>query len=142
MAVRVTSLSRKTLPLVADVYDPGPVPLVTVTLSTPIRLVSEANQREHWATKHQRKNDQQETLAMMLPLAGRLMRAYGPLEHVVLCRYGKRMDSDNLAGSFKHVQDGIAAWLCRDDAFIKWKYTQVAGTIVGFEARFIMRRVP
>jgi hypothetical protein len=130
------------LPLQASVHDMG-LASVVVVLTTPIRLVSEANQREHWATKHRRKEEQQEVLAMMLPLAGRLMRAYaGGVENIVLVRHGRGMDQDNLAGSFKHVQDGIARYLATDDKHIAWTYLQEVGSVYGFEARFVMRRLP
>jgi len=111
--------------LVAEAVPLRPNPQLAFTM--PVRVVSEANLREHWRTKHGRKKEQQEIVSeewmdvrhvpIALPCVVRLVRI-GP----------KRLDADNLAGSFKHVQDGVARELGIDDGDerIKWEYEQVA----------------
>lgn len=114
--------------LVAEAVPPRPNPQIAFTV--PVQVVSEANQSEHWLDKYHRKKQQQKTtaaawhahralkyVAVVLPCVVRLIRV-GP----------KRLDSDNLAGSFKHVQDVIAKKLGVDDGDerIKWEYAQVA----------------
>lgn len=93
----------------------------------PIRTVSEANQREHWAIKFKRKKDQQ--LEMLVALQNNLVGKKVKLPCVVkLTRIGpKPLDSDNLAGAMKHVQDAIAKKLGIDDGDtekIRWEYHQ------------------
>lgn len=94
----------------------------------PIRTVSEANQREHWAERRKRKIGQQEEMMAVLHnnLLGRKIE-FPCL--VKLTRIGpKAMDKDNLAGSFKHVQDAIARKLEVDDGDtekVTWEYHQM-----------------
>ena len=92
----------------------------------PVRLVTLENQREHWAQKAKRAKEQRKLVHLALlakhgpsQLAGALM--------VTLTRLAPRkLDPGNLEGSFKHVQDGVADWLCRDDghASLTWVYKQ------------------
>lgn len=92
----------------------------------PMRVVSEANQREHYMAKHRRK------VAQQLETAAEWRRAIGqrrvPLPCVIrLTRIGcKAMDSDNLAGSMKHVQDAIAKLIGVDDGsdLLRFEYAQ------------------
>lgn len=100
--------------------------------TVPLRLVSEANQSEHWATKMRRKKAQQSAIALTFPPWARgVMKGKGwPKCVVLLIRQGPRaMDPDNNAGSFKHVQDAIAAQLGIDDgdSRIAWTYEQAKG---------------
>ena len=95
-----------------------------VVFEVPVRLISESNQREHWRARHKRKKDQQEMVSAAWP-----RRARVSLPCVVtLTRVGpKRLDSDNLAGSFKHCQDFLAKLLKVDDgdvANVMWQYKQ------------------
>ena len=113
--------------LVAEAVPMRPNPQLAFTM--PVRTVSEANAREHWRTRHKRKREQQEAVQLAwrhaiktpwfasLPCVVRITRI-GP----------RRLDTDNLAGSFKHVQDGIAKEMGVDDGDgrIKWEYEQVA----------------
>lgn len=74
--------------------------------------MSEANQREHWAAKNRRKKSQQAAVILTLRPLG---VPHPPLD-VFLTRIApKRLDSDNLAGSMKHIRDAIARWLGVDD---------------------------
>jgi hypothetical protein len=92
-----------------------------------VRVTSEANLREHWAKRFKRKKHQQaEThLAWTLAAPGRIS-----LPCVVrLTRIGsRRLDSDNLAGGFKHIRDAIAKAIGIDDGseLIRFEYQQEA----------------
>ena len=49
---------------------------------------------------------------------------------ITITRIGPRkLDSDNLAGSAKHVRDGVADWLGIDDGDerLTWEYAQRSG---------------
>lgn len=109
-----------------------------MTLLIPIRTVSEANQREHWAKKHRRNKDQQEAVAYALLARWRFLPK--PPVVVVLRRLGPRLlDSDNLAGSFKHVQDAVARFLGVDDGDVKavrWLYTQEKSALYAVRISF------
>ena len=104
-----------------------------VTTEVPIRLVSEANQRDHWRVRNARKKSQQFVTSIMLSsIREKLVQVGGewPLD-IVLTRVGPRkMDKDNNAGSFKHVQDAIAKWFGFDDGDetkVRWHYEQAIG---------------
>lgn len=91
----------------------------------PLRVVSEANQRQHWATKAKRAKSQRHALAWAWLAAG-LPCERKPVT-VTLTRLAPRsLDSDNLAGGFKAVRDEIAS-LCgfddRDES-VRWVYAQ------------------
>ena len=96
-----------------------------IVVDIPIRTISEANVREHWA-KRAKRSKQQRGLAQLLVEGALGQRViYGGT--VTLVRLGpRRLDPDNLAGSAKHVQDGVADALGIDDgdARIRWEYQQ------------------
>lgn len=118
-------------------WEEGPA----VVLSVPLKLVSEANQREHWSTRFDRKSEQQEFMSLVLPLAGRLFYVMY-LQSIKLTRVGCKMDADNNVGSFKHVQDAIAKWLGADDGDVMWEYEQQtdADGCVGLRVTFQLER--
>lgn len=99
-----------------------------LTFDAPIKTISEANCRDHWAVKSRRRKAQQaEVDAMLLnALRGRKMA----LPCVVrLTRVApKVLDSDNLASAFKAARDAIARRLGIDDGDprIKFEYEQTA----------------
>lgn len=89
-----------------------------------IKTVSEANAREHWRTKHKRKKQQQSDFNI-------LWKSFKPkvtLPAVItFTRFScKLMDSDNLAGSFKHTRDQLAREIGVDDGdgSVTWIYKQ------------------
>ncbi len=102
--------------------------LTSITVILPIRTVSEANVREHWAVKAKRAKAQRDAAFLMLR---RYRRTFsGTKLHVILTRIGKReLDSDNLARSFKAVRDGIADAFGTDDGADRWtwEYRQEKG---------------
>lgn len=91
--------------------------MMTVTL--PLKLVSGANVREHWASRAKRAKAHRAACLLVPP---------HPLPCVVtLTRLGPRaLDSDNLAISGKHVRDGIADRLKvnDNDPRVDWRYAQ------------------
>jgi hypothetical protein len=112
-----------------------------IDFQTPIRTVSEANMREHYMAKHRRKKEQQ--FMMMLALQNNLIGRKIQFPCVVkLTRIGPRkLDSDNLAGSLKHVQDIVAKTLGVDDGDeekIRWEYKQAPH---GFNGEYAVRVV-
>ena len=103
-----------------------------ITIEAPIKVISEANNREHWSKrrgKNGRATNQKielqyywrETLKgrrVSLPCLVRLTRI-GP----------KELDTDNLAGAFKAIRDQIAKEIGIDDGAvnqIRFEYAQDA----------------
>jgi hypothetical protein len=103
---------------------------------TGLKLVSEANQREHYMAKYKRNKVQQ--AVTLLALRG--LDPVGMLGQelvITLTRIAPRaLDSDNLAGSFKHTQDAIAKHIRIDDGDrrLEWRYQQAKGKY-GVEVR-------
>lgn len=98
----------------------------TLELVIPVKTISEANQREHWGAKLRRKKAQQKLIKQYWQIVVRRRVIALPCT-VRLVRIGpRRLDPDNLAGSFKHCQDAIAAVIGIDDGDerIKWEYAQ------------------
>ena len=105
--------------------------LSLVDIFAPIIVVSEANLRGHWWSKDKRRREQRYAAAMVV-------RTYAPrlflsnVTHVTLTRYGVRLlDTDNLAGAFKAVRDGIADALGVDDGTLPWQYDQLKSQSLG-----------
>lgn len=99
----------------------------------PLLTVSEANMREHWAVKAKRKKQHTQVAAMLTRSAFSGVVGKPPLPLcITLTRHGKRrLDPDNLAGSFKGIQDGIAKALGVDDGDerLTWVYDQRKGCV-------------
>lgn len=92
----------------------------------PIKTVSEANQREHWAVKHKRKLAQQEAVTVVMQNYLRRQKVSLPCT-VKFTRIGPRkLDTDNLAGAFKAIRDAVARRLGVDDGDdrVTWEYDQ------------------
>lgn len=95
-----------------------------------VRTVSEANAHEHW------RNRQKRAKTHRLTAWAKTMNhsaTDGPFEFplvVTITRVAPRaLDDDNLAGSQKHVRDGIADALGIDDRDprVSWRYAQRRG---------------
>ena len=107
-----------------------------ISFVLPIHTVSESNCHEHWRNRQRRAKLQRGVSAVM---SGPHLRAAGylgvferesPNLSVTLTRIAPRsLDSDNLAGSQKHVRDGIADCLGIDDRDkrVTWTYGQRKG---------------
>ena len=101
-----------------------------VEFAMPIRTVSEANMREFWAVKAHRAKGQRGTALLYTRTALRKKKPMKPPLRITLTRIGKRkLDSDNLARSFKAVRDGIADAIGIDDGHesLTWVYAQAKG---------------
>ena len=104
------------------------------TFELPITAVSEANRRDHWATKARRVKLHRNTAYALCPAF--------PLPCVVtLTRVAPRMidQHDNLPASLKACVDGIAQRLGVDDRspLVVWRYGQKKGApcvLVSLEA--------
>lgn len=95
----------------------------------PVRLVSGANLREHWAVKSKRSRLHRADAAICTraALTGGFLHLPAT---ITIERVGKRkLDSDNLAISAKAVRDGIADALGIDDGDprLDWQYRQSVG---------------
>ncbi|MCP4242356.1 MAG: hypothetical protein GY772_17515 [bacterium] len=98
-------------------------------LSVPLRLVSEANAREHWRGRHRRRRAQRGQLALVASAS--FSRPALPCK-ISMTRVAPRaLDSDNLVSSFKASRDGICDWLGVDDRSdqITWAYAQRKGAV-------------
>lgn len=99
-----------------------------IDLTLPIKTISELNARHHWAVKNRRKHAQRLEVGMELykALNGRQVELPCTIK---LTRIGpRRLDSDNLASSFKFIRDAIADRLGVNDGDerINFEYDQVA----------------
>ncbi len=103
------------------------------TIRVPMRTVSEANTRGHWATKARRAKDQRTTCRLVCgaPLAKYrlgLRDGYVPRLHIRITRIAPgELDDDNLPVALKSVRDGItdALGLTNDrDLRLVWVYSQ------------------
>lgn len=104
-----------------------------VEFEVPVKIVSEANQRCHWAVRRKRFAGQADAvqLAFAAHCRPNVRRAlYGSPCAITLTRIGpRRLDSDNAIGGFKSVRDTIARLLGIDDGDerLTWTYTQEKG---------------
>lgn len=99
------------------------------SIRLPLKLVSEANVREHWAKKAGRAKIQKfaTRVAVQWVMSERQQKPPMPCR-VVLTRLGKRkLDSDNLQRAFKAVRDGVAKAVGIDDGSdeLQWEYKQI-----------------
>lgn len=99
-----------------------------IILTLPVRTVSESNRREHWAAKARRVKNQRTIIAYY----GKLIRDCLDMPKVIhLTRIApRRLDTDNLAISFKAVRDEIAKQLGLPDdrdGCVTWLYNQRKG---------------
>lgn len=102
----------------------------TMQFTAPIRLVSEANQRCHWATRSPRTKKHRWASRMLC----QNMFGRPPVlpVRVELTRIAPReLDDDNLRSAFKAIRDGIADWLgvLDNDKRIRWDYGQKPGGV-------------
>ena len=106
--------------------------IVCVTL--PVRIVSEANSRDHWRKASARKKLHRACAHSML-LRHPLPATDGKVT-ITMTRIAPRtLDDDNLASGFKATRDGIADWLGIDDGSkrLRWVCEQRKGKQYGAE---------
>lgn len=115
-----------------------------MVVTLPVRTISEANVRCHWATKMRRVKAQRSAAGLVA--AGvfvKLGRPF-PLE-VTLCRIAPRaLDDDNLRGALKAVRDGVADALGVDDrdCRVSWAYQQRRGAPGAYSVEIGIRARP
>lgn len=97
--------------------------MLDVTL--PVRTVSEANTRGHWATRSRRVKAHR--TAAHLALRSRVRDLTLPAVVVLTrCAPSAGLDDDNLRSALKAVRDGVADALGVDDRDprVRWEYRQ------------------
>ena len=113
----------------------------SIAYDLPVRTISEANKRGHWAKFEKLHHDQKIVAILMtrkaiasLPDTHPLRNPAG-LVNITFERIGgAKMDSDNLPASMKYVRDAVAATLApglrpgRADGLdrFSWTYTQTS----------------
>lgn len=117
--------ARRVLPV--RFVEAGPVEIdgAIVVVDLPLRVVSEANRRGHWAGKARRAKQARGLATMMLKAHGPLVWAF-PVA-VILTRIAPcALDDDNLRAALKATRDGVADWLGVDDRDprVRWLYDQ------------------
>lgn len=127
--------------------------LSNLAYSVPVKTVSEANQRDHWAKKASRTKSLRQAghLHTMAAVAKHFGRTASPdrvlADHdsveILLTRVAPgQLDDDNLASSLKAFRDGVADAFQSDDKNpkISWKYAQVRGKTYSVEVTLTWHR--
>ena len=102
---------------------------MNIKAELPIRTQSEANSREHWRPKAKQARIQRAAAAMVIKP---LIKDVPENIVVTLTRIAPcKLDTDNLARSFKAIRDGVADALGIDDGSerITWLYAQRKGGV-------------
>ena len=101
---------------------------IKVTITLPITVKSELNQRGHWSKRAKRFRSQKDVLQTTLINFGMYHCCQVGKVSVTFTKLGGRaMDDDNLRGSFKGLRDEVASWMLDvndADPRITWKYEQ------------------
>lgn len=112
-----------------------------IDITIPVRVISEANCRQHWAIKSSRAKRQRHEAATAIKICTEYRSLKLPLA-ISFIRYGKRkLDCDNLQGAFKAVRDGVADALNINDGsnLITWHYSQETGA--SYAIRIIVKQL-
>lgn len=100
-----------------------------IDITLPIRTMSEANLREHWAKRASRAKQQRLKCWAELKTVEHGPKLLGRVA-ITLTRIAPRaLDDDNLRGALKACRDGVADWLGVDDRHpcVQWAYAQAKG---------------
>lgn len=127
---------------VYPVVQPSSGKLILVMDLPGLEVLSEANETGHWAKRYKRFEEQKRQVAVILtalyPTLPQTLRHLAKLPNVRLRgtftrRGAKDFDTDNLAGSFKGVQDAVAEWVGIDDGnkIWDWNYAQETPCPIG-----------
>jgi hypothetical protein len=112
--------------------------LPILTWEVPLRLDTLSNAKGHWRTRYSRAKEQRSIAEFMTWHALRENPVKPPFR-ITITRIGKRkLDSDNLQGSAKHVRDGIADALQisdGDESAAEWIVLQEIGKSYGVRVR-------
>jgi hypothetical protein len=105
--------------------------LLWMSRRLPLRIVSSANLREHWAVKAKRTKAHRSAGVFVGKAIKRVAMPYGGPDSVAvtLTRVAPRpLDThDNLRSGFKAFVDGVAEGLGVDDSTVLWEYQQRRG---------------
>lgn len=96
----------------------GAAPPRAVTFFVPVKLVSEANVREHWGGRNRRRQVQADAVAVSFYVAckGRRPWSLAMPKNVTFTVYGpKRLDSDNGVSSLKACRDALEGLIVDSD---------------------------
>lgn len=92
---------------------------LTVVVVVPGLKLSSLNAREHWSARARRVSGERAAVAAALCQIGRehreALRGAGRVDVRLVRLGGRKLDRDNLAGSFKGCLDEVAKWLRVDD---------------------------
>jgi hypothetical protein len=110
-----------------------------VCVDLPLRIVSEANAREHWQPKARRARAHRAVARALLQRHARPVHG-GPITIGLERIAPRKLDDDNLAGGFKAVRDGVADWLGIDDGSdrLRWTYGQRKGRAGQYAAQVVV----
>lgn len=119
-----------------------------ISVTIPIRTVSEANARGHWTARAGRTK--RHRTATALTLRSRVVGRLRPPCVVSLTRIAPRsLDDDNLRGALKAVRDEVAVWLGLptnrrgqaddSDPRVRWEYAQERGAPRQYAVRVEIR---
>lgn len=102
--------------------------LTKLEFYVPVKTVSEANSRDHWAKRNRRKLAQQTAVWACWLEAAKGQRVKLPCSVRLLRIAPKVLDDDNLKSAFKGIRDEIARRLGVDDGSsqVRFEYDQVA----------------
>lgn len=98
-----------------------------ISTTIPLKIISVANMRMHWAVKAKLVKSQRQTVYNALT---HLAAPPVPPLTIVLTRVAPRsLDGDNLQSGFKATRDSVADWLGIDDGspLLDWQYCQRKG---------------
>lgn len=123
----------------APVKPRTPAPLVTpgvrwsLTLIVPVRVVSAANAREHWAARSRRVKGERIAVAAALFAAMPAAPAFDRVVVTLTRLGGRRWDDDNNVSGLKGARDSVAEWLRVDDGDprVTFAYAQEPGGACG-----------
>lgn len=104
--------------------------MISLSITIPMRLVSEANQRGHWS-KHHKRHREQRGIARLAVQSRLCARIYPPFSVSITRVAPRRLDVDNNVSSMKHVIDGLADALQINDADerVTWTFGQEKGSV-------------
>ena len=102
-----------------------------IEIYVPIKIISEANNTDHWRKKHKRRKEHLKHLANLFP--SNLLPL--PVTITFTRVAPRRLDSDNLVFSMKYFRDyvasqfikGLAPGRADDDERLSFKYDQRRG---------------
>jgi hypothetical protein len=111
-----------------------------VSFKISLKLLSEANLREHWTAKHKRHQLYKKKL---LPIKRDLQNVKLPCTITLVRIAARQLDDDNLRMAFKKIRDILADYMITElapgradgDPRLDWHYSQEKGEVKEFAIR-------